>query len=409
MLKPERIKRLLAREENILPLCIAAFIQSCGGGVWFVSMPFIMKRLGGTDTQLGLLMALWFASYTIGCISAVSVLDRFRTKSIVILGAIINILMNLGMLFVVFLAQSNQHLAGAPSILIGLSFVGGFFVSLFWPPLMGWVSTGYEGKKLNKRLGLFNVSWSFGGLVTPYFAGLVVEQSSIWAFVMILFCSTMALAAVLFAKNPDTANNKTDVLVQLPEDVAVELLPKFKWMARIALWSSFACVALLRTQFAVLFKYELSYSESEYGAVIMMFSLAVFVVFSLAGRTHAWHYKLWPFFLFQCLQLCGMVLILNMTSLFFLTVAVVVIGIGNSFVYSSHIYYGVSGSKNRTGRMAIHETILSIGFSIGCVVGGMLGDHFSRYSPYIFGFGIVFAGMAAQTLIWFSFKQKSLK
>ncbi len=406
MLKPERIKRLLARQENVLPLCGAAFIQSCGGGVWFVAMPFILKRLGGTDTQLGLCIGLWFVAYTIGCISAVSILDKFRAKPTVILGTVISTLMNLGMLLVVLLAQAGRCQTSAPSILIVLSFVSGLFGSLFWPPLMGWVSTGHEGEQLNKRLGLFNASWSLGAMTTPYLAGLVVEQSSIWAIEMMLFSSMMTLITILFAKKTDAMDPKPNTSIQLPDDLAIELLPKFRWMARIALLTSFACMALARTQLAVLFRYELSYSESEYGSVMMALSVALFAIFSLSGRTHAWHYKPWLFFMAQCLLLCSMMIILNTTRLYFLTVAVIMVGIGSSFIYSSHLYYGVSGYKNRSGRMAIHETILAIGFAVGGIAGGMLSDNLGRYSPYLFGFGIVSVGLIVQALLWFAFKQK---
>ncbi len=82
MVESGRIKRLLAEQGDVLPLCGAGFVQTCGGGVWFVAMPFILKRLGGTDTQLGLCIGLWFVGYTIGCISAVSVLDKFRAKEL---------------------------------------------------------------------------------------------------------------------------------------------------------------------------------------------------------------------------------------------------------------------------------------------------------------------------------------
>jgi hypothetical protein len=52
MFKKETIELLFSKEENVLPLCISAFFQSSGGTIWLVAMPFILKRFGGTDTQL---------------------------------------------------------------------------------------------------------------------------------------------------------------------------------------------------------------------------------------------------------------------------------------------------------------------------------------------------------------------
>ena len=87
MLKKETLKLLFSKEENVLPLCTATFFQGCGGTIWLVAIPFIFKRFGGSDTQLGLCMGLWFVSYLIGCLLIGGFLDRFNPKSVVLIGA----------------------------------------------------------------------------------------------------------------------------------------------------------------------------------------------------------------------------------------------------------------------------------------------------------------------------------
>ncbi|MFH1613758.1 MAG: MFS transporter [Planctomycetota bacterium] len=406
MIKPEKLKALLSKQENVVPLCSVAFLQSCSGGVWFVAMPFILKRLGGTDTQLGLCLGFWFVAYTIGCLSAAPLLDKFDPKRTILLGLIANVLATFGMLLVVIMAQPSGSSFSPPVAMILLSSISGVFGSLFWPPLMGWFSTGYEGVRLNRRLGLFNASWSCGALATPYFGGLIVEQSSAWALALTLAFSLAAVAALIFARSPNGVIPAFNCPDKQSDDLMPTLLGRFRWIARVALLSSMTCIGLARTQLAVLFKFELAFTESDYGSAILAMSIAVFAVFTLAGRTHAWHYKLWLFISAQLLLLIGMVLILYTSALVVLTLAVVMIGAGESFMYTSHLYYGVSGGKRRSARMAIHETTLSMGFAAGGLAGGLLSDHFGRYSPYKFGFGIVAAGLVVQAIIWLALKPK---
>ena len=48
-----------------------------------------------------------------------------------------------------------------------------------------------------------------------------------------------------------------------------------------------------------------------------------------------------------------------------------VTGIFNAHAYTNSMFHGISGSTNRTSRMAAHETLLSV----GTVLGGALSGH----------------------------------
>jgi len=176
---------------------------------------------------------------------------------------------------------------------------------------------------------------------------------------------------------------------------------RFMWMARIALMSSFVCVGLMRTQLALLFKFSLGFSESSYGLVVMIMCATTFVVFLGMGKTHAWHYVLSGFLLAQGLLALSMLLILKAVGLWTFFLAAGLTGAGMAFLYGSHLYYGISGAQSRTGRMAVHELTLSLGFLTGSIVGGYLSENFGRYMPYRFGVGVMAAGLIAQSMIWF--------
>jgi len=209
-----------------------------------------------------------------------------------------------------------------------------------------------------------------------------------------------SFVAIIFAKNPNKSTLINEETPLLPNDMIPTLLPKFRWMARIALFSACVCMGLARTHLAILFKFELPFTESDYGAAALVMSICMFAVFMLAGQSHAWHYKVWLFISCQILIVVSMLLILFTSSLALLTFAVALVGVGASFMYASHIYYGVSGGTRRAGRMAIHEIILSLGFAAGGIFGGILSDTYGRYSPYWFGFIVVVIGLIIQGIIW---------
>lgn len=410
MIRPGNIKILL-RSPHPLPLYTAAFFQSGAGGIWFVAMPFVIKRLGGSDTQLGLCVGIWFVAYLIGCLGAGGILDRFNARNAVRFGAAANAVINTAVLITVIIAQGSDSPDSLLWLIMCLSALSGLLTAFFWPPLMGWLSTGYEGAELNRRLGRNNTAWSLGAFVTPYLGGVLVERSSVWPFAVIIGLMGLSFAVITLGKGPgpNTSNSGNGSLRQTPSDATSALLPCFRWMAAIALLTSFVCIGLLRTQLAVLFKYELGFTESQYGMGMMLTCLANFVVFAAAGRWHRWHYKLHIFLAGQVLLLASMLMILKGSSLGIFFLATGLVGTGQAFVYNSHLYYGVSGGTRRSRRMAIHEFLLSAGFVIGSLTGGFLSDQFSPLMPYRFGLGVVALGLLLQLAIWFGFKRKSIE
>jgi len=59
----------------------------------------------------------------------------------------------------------------------------------------------------------------------------------------------------------------------------------------------------------------------------------------------------------------------------------------------------VSASRQRSTRMAIHETVISLGLTIGSAAGGYLCEHVGLYWPYWFAAAVVILGMIGQAAI----------
>ena len=86
---------------------------------------------------------------------------------------------------------------------------------------------------------------------------------------------------------------------------------------------------------------------------------------------------------------------------FMLAVQIALIGGLRAHSYNNSLFHGVSGSKNRTGRMAVHEALLAGGLICGSAVGGYLYQHYSIDAAYYFCAGCVLFGALLQAVLYF--------
>jgi len=407
-------KRLLRGWRKTPSIYIAAFLMSFYGGIYIVCMPFVIALVGGTDKDLGLCASMGFASYLVGCIGTGSLLDRFNSRRLAQVGSGIVTISTAALLLIVLLSGRGYNLSNPVMLVIITAMVSGLLTSIYWPPIMGWLSTGQEGRDLNRRLGIYNMSWSVGLAVSPFLGGLLVESSIVMALFAAVVFAALAFVAVTLAHPPRLGEGPAGVPAEIQEaqrnsndnsqvllGPAGSLLVRFRWMSRIALVTVFTCVGLMKTQLALLFTMELGFSKSQFGAVTAIMWLITCLVFFAASKTHIWHYRLVPLILAQMAVALSMLLIIESSMLagFFLVAAFV--GIGQAFSYISHQFYVASQSTRRCGSMALHEILLSAGQITGFLVGGYLADFFGRRAvPYWFGLFVIAIGMAAQLAVW---------
>lgn len=400
--------KLFRGGSNISGLHVAAFLYSSAWGVLFVALPFVITSLGGSDEAVGLCFAVSFAAYVVACSLTRLVVDRFSPRSVLLAGTCGTALAGGGIYVVVLLQQTRSvpfGALGAVTILMGFA---GLTTSLFWPPLMGWVSTGHEGPSLSRRLAVFNFSWAAAMVISPFFGGYLVEISCSLPLIVATVLFAAAVLAIAIVRPADANRTAAKPAARLSGQsrcigMPVPVLPTFRWIARIGLVTGSAGLVLVRTQTALLFKLNLGFSESHFGHAIACMSLAVALVLTVAGKTpicRGWHNRFSPFVAAQLLIGAGMLVMAFSSTLGWLYAAPAMIGLGQAFIYSAHQYYGVSGGLKRSGLMAIHEIAVSSGYFIGSVLGGFVSGHLGRRSPYWFGFAMTAASFAAQLVLW---------
>ncbi len=383
------------------PLYGAAFATGVSLSVVWTAMPFVLSGMGGSAAHVGYAPALNCFAYMVALLitgSHLGHLDVKRaTRAATVVAWLAAMLMVLGVLGATVL-DTVAPLTWVWMIIAAGS-LGGAAMALFWPFLMSWVSASYEGVVLNRRLGRYNGSWSSGGIVGPLIGAWLVEQDPLWPMLAAVVCFVTCFLLLGLARR-DAVHSRNPARADGAAEPACDprLLADFRWMSRIALFCAWASFAILRSQYALLFK-GLGYSESQFGAFMTTLALCNFLSLVAGGRWAFWHFRAVLLIGAQAMILMALLIVIYGRTLGVLFISPVVLGIAFGFAYSSHLYYGASASGKRSVRMVIHEVVISLGITIGSGAGGYLAKNVGLYAPYWFAIAMVGLGIVVQTAI----------
>jgi MFS family permease len=391
----------LFKDKNFLRLCLAAFFMSSCLQLGGIVLPFAVKAMDGSDTDIGLCFMGQMGTYVICCILVVLIIDKLKPRKVLQIAAGTGIIVSLCFLAAVWYGKNNGIFFGPIARLIFLMAMVGVITAFFWPTMMGWISTGFEGAELTKRFGFYNIAWITANTIMPVIGGYLMEISYLLslalAVIMAILCFISLYSTKCISQIPPKHHNDDNIVVQ---QIPRENRP-FVWISRVALFTTLVCVGIFRSQLGILYKFQLGFSESSYGWSVSLMCLFNMVVFYMMGRSHYWHYKKTLYAAAQVSIIGCMAMMIICKSLPLQLLASGLAGVWYGYIYSSHQYYGVSGGTNRSGLMAIHEIIIGAGFATGSLFGGILSDAFGRYSPYWFGCSVIVAGGLVQVVLWF--------
>ncbi len=377
----------------------AAFLVAVSVGTVALGMIFYVRDVfAATPSQVGYLTALWSLHYILGCLFIRQVFERVLPRYLLIASTFFMTMFVLSAVlthrfFMVYVFYS----------------LWGVAMSLFWPFIMGWLSHGVEGVKLGKVLSSYNFSWSIGTIISPFLAGVLSTFSSslplfVGSFLFFLTCvliigATLTLPKIKSdrwieaAKRRDVSHKDRSTLLRFPS-----------W---IGLFTTYTVIGVILNIFPVYAQADLSVSKSLVGLILQQRAIFATLGFIVLGRTSFWHFKPHQMLVGQIL-LSAMVFLLKYTGMPLpLGVLLALIGAFMSLSYFNSLFHGVSGSINRAGRMAIHESILSAGLIVGSSIGGLLYERYSMSLVYLFCAGLVLLGTAAQSPFVFLIRKEN--
>ncbi|MGO8694499.1 MAG: MFS transporter [Rectinemataceae bacterium] len=371
----------------ILP---SAFLVSLAVGLIGLGMLFILKEsYGATPVTVAWFAALSSLAYFVGCVAFRPLAHRVRASDSM---AFMNIASAI-------LLAGHLLFRGLASAFIVYGLIG-LFTALFWPRLMGWLTSGIEGPALSRASGAFSVSWSAGAAIAPYLAGLMAERG---LFVPV-YAATVVFAVngifIAFGRKIAAAPPQNAVPPKNPRMLFLKRRPRLATGARgddrstplrypawIGVFLIYAFVAVFLNIFPLYGRDVLGFSEAVIGFILLVRAASMSLGFWIFSRLTFWHFRpiLIPATLFSGLVV-NLVFVSVRSPLGF-CLGLTAAGFVQAALYGGSIFYGASGAPDRDSRVTVHESMLTVGQILGTLIAG------ATYQ--LFSWPLVFIGIGA--------------
>lgn len=351
---------------------------------------FADEVFGATRSQIGYLIATWSFGYSVGCFLLRPVFGRLLPRHSMLVATVF-----------MFLSTSIlPHVKSLAWVFVLYGFLG-LTASLFWPPMMGWLSVNIEGAELSRTMGRFNLCWSAGAIIGPVLAGRLSEIDPrlpiYFGCALCLVTSFLILGAIMTLSglgHDDHAHAEERMVVNGNEGGTFLRFP-----AWLGVFTSYAVIGVIISVFPISGQRDLHISKSAVGILFFVRALISTIWLGIMGRTRFWHFRGKPMVISMLSFGLTMVWMAVARSVFLVGFLLALTGIFGAQNYANSLFHGVSGSTRRSLRMAVHESLLTAGLIFGSVSGGMIYQRYSTVMVYIFCSALLFASAAGQMIL----------
>ena len=316
----------------------AAFLNSLSVGYVNLGMIFAVKEVfSASPSMVGWFGALWSVAYFCGCVFFRGITSRLVPRVSMLLA-----------LFVSFLSLAIfSFFPSLPAAFVVYGILGAA-TALYWPPLMGWLSRGLEGTDLSKAGGVYNFSWSLAGIVSPYLAGAMSQANKflpVYAAMGTYFLTgVFLLVSRRFLRDPE---ERPAPIGDRPRE------SDFSTPLRFPAWAGvfvlYAAIGILANIFPLFARDAIGMSESDTGFMMTIRAAASMAGFAFFGKTAFWRFRKKLLVLPLILGCAFSVLLaLSGTSVLFLGIGLVGIGVSSAWAYNNSMFYGASGDPDAT-------------------------------------------------------------
>ena len=369
----------------------SAFLTALSEGILTLGIIFYSRDVfGSSPTTIGLLGGIWALTYFTGCIAFKPLLKLIRPQFSMIISGL---LMSLSVILILLSTRIE-------TVFIFFGFFG-LSLSLFWPQLMGWMSHGYEGKTLNRKISIYNLSWISGIIISPTICGFFSKINPALPLKVssILFVSTslfVFLSNILIRDIRHDPYRDFHVANSTNQQLKETLL---RYPAWVGLFTTYLILGIVTNVFPVFAINELRLDKITIGNILLARGLGTAFAFIVLGKLTFWHFNKKTILLSQILLLLVIIFTMFLKNPYGLALIFTVFGLIFAFNYDESVFHGVTGSKNRSTRMAIHEALLTLGIVTGSSTGGYLLQHHSMITVYLFAIIVIILTIAVQAVM----------
>jgi MFS family permease len=359
---------------------VAPFGMDIVFSIYYLAAPLLLIDLNANPIQLGLVGTLaslvhMSMAHVMGGLS-----DRLGRRRLIIAAPLIF----LGTCLVMTQVREIR-------VILALSVVNGFCLSIYWPTLQAWIADRRAGSGLARDIGSFNMSWTAATLAGPILSGFLYSLHS-----GVPFLTAAGIALMLFLLVFKTVHEREASPTGQTERADREASPwhrRFLFAAWVANFASWFIMGNARFQFPKLAR-ELNLSPHLIGLVLGFLGLALFSGFFLLRRTDRWFFVRNFLLSAQVLALAGVLLITVSNDAVLFALAFVMIGLSCSVTYYSSLYYAVHLLKKKGKGSGLHESILGGGAVLGPILGGVAAQYAGLRAPYVLCMGVLVAAFA---------------
>jgi len=386
-------RALLANTGKEPVINLTAFLGTCALGLLQLGIIFhVREALNASPAVIGWLATIWIPGYVAGCLFIEPRLRRFPPRLPVLWATL-----TMGLTF------GWMSITDSVSVLMSLSALYGVLLSLFWPFLMGWASSGHEGKSLGRTMAAYNLSWCSANIISLFFCGWLSERNTKWplwgaAGLMLVAAILLRVASRIFPRIQSGQDHRTPSAGEVARPTSGR-----RTRLRFAAWTGLTvmCFGLgvILAVFPVSARQDLGFSMFLVGNLMLVRSAFQGLSFMALGKTERWHFRATPMLAGQCLGAAGFLGLMFATGRYSVGLCLSACGVATalSIVYS--MFHGVSGTSNRSQAMAIHEMVLSLGLWLGGVLGGMIYQSVGMRTVYALCLGVFLVALPVQIVI----------
>ena len=355
------------RVTKLAIVCPSALVMGVTTNCLNFALVFYAHDKFGADTfQASLFGSLYSLSYLLCC--------SFGGKLLQKIPPLRSILLAISFVFIgLWLMLKAPTLTIAYIVQTGI----GISISLFWPQLMGWLSSGQEGKQLARATSFFNFSWSTGTIVAPFLAGFLSDLNGVYPlYACLAFTAVNGLSVALAGYRLQHDETATAAATTTSSTAAQQQLGDHSPTIRFPAWYGLVCawfaIGFLYNSYPLMAEQSLGFSRQHIGNLILLRALFATIMMTAMGFCSFWQFRYWQLIAGHLLLAVNMLLFGFASNSVSITMLISMSGILCAHAYTNSMFHGISGSTNRTLRMAIHEAALSIGAVIGGAATGWL-------------------------------------
>ena len=366
--------------------CVAGFLYDWLAFVFGTVVPIRAEEFGASATQLAILQAAQAIVYVLVCLVMGRLSDRISRSWLARAGS-------LGAILACLLLSRTGTFPG----LLLVTPVMGFAAGVYWPGAQGAIGAEAEPARLERALGIFNVTWSVGKSLGFAMAGwLIASQGRVHT---LWIAAAAAIPIILFY--PRDLRLHASVLREggHPDRTV------FRSMGYVANFVAFGVGATLQIQ---LFKYlddrglgNLWNRKTFFGVLLGTIFAAQTAAFVVLQRGRRWTYRRSLLYSAQFLVVVVLLAITAARSDALLLALAPLVGIGLGFICASSIYYSLHGPSDHGKYAGLHEAVLGAGTLLVPFAGGWLADRGGDLRiPYWLAGGAMLAAILIEEMLY---------